>query len=205
MKTQSSLLVAVLSLSLFGAACGKQCREAREAIIKPTQKVAEYLKTSPSGQELANAGCALILSDFAKLPEGAVTIREIADQRFTHDISRCLDWRQGNRYVCEEFGDYYNRYRRCRWAPYTYCAAWSSEQVQEPGYRQAMDLAKNLDLLFEQTQRLCRLADTGSTVDAEFESRRMLEFLEKEVIPNSQATYRMACGATADSDEDWGD
>jgi hypothetical protein len=193
----------VFSAAVSG--CGKQCREAKEAILTPTQKVAQYLQTEPSGQELANAGCAVILSDFAKLPEGSTTIREIADQRFSHDISRCLSWAQGQRYVCEEYGDYYRRYRSCRWVPYTYCTAWSNEQVQEKGYREAIELATKLDQLFEQAQRMCRLADTGNVVDAEFEARRMREFLEKDVLPQSQNTYRMACGSSASSDEDWGD
>ncbi len=202
------ILTPTLILALSGAGCGKQCREAKKAILEPTDRVVQYLNTRPSGDELANAGCTLILSEFEKLPEGAATVKRIADERFSHTESRCIRWERADRYVCRYYGGPHYRYRRCRWEPYSYCAAYDTDFVEEPGYREAVELSRNLDLTFERAQKLCRLAETGDLTGAEFASRDLLTFLTTEVRPDSDRVYAMACGAGASnpgSDDGWDD
>ena len=204
MNQKLTFMLALLGLAMTSTGCGKQCREAKEAILEPTKKVASYLVTAPSGSELANAGCLMIQAEFARLPEGSTTIRQIADERFSHDITTCVRWNQGRRYVCEDYSGPYSRYRRCYWAPYSYCEAWNTDQVQQPGYREAIALSTSLDQLYERTQQMCQLAESGDLSGAEFASRNLLQFMKTEVQPSSQKVYKMACGSSASSEEDWG-
>jgi hypothetical protein len=202
------IILPTLILAFHGTACGKQCREAKEAILEPTDRVVQYLSTRPTGEELANAGCTLILSEFERLPEGAATIKRIADERFKHTESRCVRWERADRYVCRYSGGPYYRYRHCRWEPYSYCGAYDTDLIEEPGYREAVELSRNLDLTFERTQKLCRLAETGDSIGAEFASRDLLAFLTSEVRPDSDRVYAMACGSGASgpgSDNGWDD
>ena len=191
----------LLALILVGTGCARQCRQAKESILQPTQSVAGYLQTQPSGLELANAGCTLMLSQFEKLPEGAATIKRIADQRFSHTESHCVRWERSERYVCEYFehgspyGGPYYRHRRCHWEPYSYCVAYDTDLIEEPGYREAVQLARNLDLTYERTQKLCRQAESGDFNGAEFASRDLLQFLKEEVRPSSDRVYALACGS----------
>jgi|GEM_PF-6447448 len=202
------IILPTVVLAFYGSACAKQCREARESILEPTDRVVQYLTTRPSGEELANAGCTLILSEFERLPVGAATIKRIADERFSHTESRCIRWERADRYVCRYYGGPYSRYRRCRWEPYSYCAAYDTDLIEEPGYREAVELSRNLDLTFERAQKLCRLAETGDLGGAEFASRDLLSFLSSEVRPESDRVYSMACGAGANnpgSGDGWDD
>lgn len=145
----------------------------------------------------------MILSQFEKLPEGAATIRRIANHRFSHTESRCVRWERSDRYVCDSYehgypyGGPYHRYRVCRWEPYTYCAAYDTDLIEEPGYTEAVQLARNLEATFERAQKLCRQAEEGDVNGAEFASRDLLQFLKTDVRPSSDRVYAMACGSGA--------
>jgi hypothetical protein len=194
-------LTAFLLVAASGTGCAKQCRQARDTILEPTQAVAGYLQTQPSGQEFLNAGCSLILSQFEKLPEGAATIRRIADQRFSHSENRCIRWQHSDRMVCHAnvhgHAGHGHGHRHCRWEPYSYCADYETDLIEEPGYREAVQLALDLDLTFARAHELCRQSEGGDLNGAEFASRDLLQFLKDKVRPSSDRIYAMACGSGA--------
>ena len=192
-------LIGALSISLFASGCGKQCKKAYKHIVKPSNTVISYLDTNPGGQTLAAAGCGYILKEFQKIPEGAQTVRRIADQRFTHVNRYCLYWNEGTRYRCYRSGyhpPHHNPHHPrpyCRWERYTYCGRWTHDTVYEPGYDLAIELSQNLDIMYDKANHMCAQATSGNHDVAYGESRDLLTFLKAEVKPDSERVYAMAC------------
>jgi hypothetical protein len=103
MKKAAVVFVSAMSLAVLASGCGRQCKKAREEILNPTQTVMSYLATNPSGADLANGGCTMILGQFQNVPDGANVIRRIAENRFTHTNSYCLRWEHGTRMSCDHY------------------------------------------------------------------------------------------------------
>jgi len=197
-KLGLSALAVVLLVVATG--CGKNCKKAREDIIQPTEGVMSYLRTNPSGQALAAAGCDWILDQFEQIPEGADIVRKIAETRFTHTNSRCLYWVPAQRMHCTYPPAHgprppgYQPRPQCWYEHYNYCGRWDHSIVQEPGYAEAMELSRDLDVMYDRAQRACATANAGDFAGANYQARQLLRFIRNEVKPNGDRVYQLACG-----------
>lgn len=197
------ILLFTLSLLMLLSGCGKQCKKARNQIIKPTNIVLNYLASDPSGETLANSGCSMILKQFKDIPKGANVIRKLADSRFTHTNARCLYWNTGYHYRCyprhyatgrPPYHPPHHNQPSCYYEPYRYCGQWQYDTVQEPGYAQAIEFSQELDEMYAKTHHMCGQAAAGNQPEAYDESRSLLYFLRTEVKPDGDTVYAMACG-----------
>ncbi|MEK6705658.1 MAG: hypothetical protein AABZ06_07705 [Bdellovibrionota bacterium] len=191
MKKILVLSVVVLSIVAFG--CGARCKEAQEKILLPMQNTVTYLDTNPDGSALAGSGCAFITDQLKGFPNGAATIRKIADSKFSDTFSRCLQWETSMRYVCH--GSQYGSPIGCYLERYTYCAKWEYNTVHNPGYQETMDFAHHLDLAYDRAHKMCVQASMGNHDQAYQESRDLLLFLKGDLVPEGNRVYAMACNA----------
>lgn len=187
-----------MGVTSLATGCGRQCKEARRDILEPTDAVISYLETNPSGEELKESGCPLILEQMESIPSGAELIRSIAERRFSHTNSYCLRWETSTRLVC----NHHARHGRGRWhrpghcwsERYNYCVAWEYDHVREPGYAEAMDLSTNLEVMADRANQACESAASGDTTGAYDESRALLAYILTDVKPTGDRVYAMACG-----------
>lgn len=189
MRKVGFILTLAVSTAVFASGCRINCKRATQELMTPTVNVMAYLNTNPSGQQLAENGCSLILGQFAKVPRGTERVRRLAENRWSHSRSYCLDWRTSYHYRCDHW-----RYIRCQWEPYTYCVQWQTDIIREPGYALAVELSKDLDAMYDKAHRLCGQAAAGHYEEAYRMSREFLEFLATEVKPEGDQVYGMACG-----------
>jgi hypothetical protein len=101
------LLATLVVFTLAMQGCGETCKKAKEEIIQPATTVQNYLNTNPSGQDLKQSGCPMMLAQFDNIPDASALMRKTADMKFSHTNAKCVDWRQGVRYHC--YGDWISK------------------------------------------------------------------------------------------------
>lgn len=205
MKNSLVFLSLALSFSTFSTGCGQACKVARNEVITPVKEVTAYLETRPSGETLAQSGCAVIIDDLAKIPANAEKMRTLADEQFSNTYRSCTHYTSGVQLVCTPIYRYrpypphpvypyppqcFNRY-------FTYCDSWQYNTVREPGYETAINLSRDLDILFDKAHVMCGLASRGSFAEAEAASRDLLALITDKVRPEGTRIYGLACGGAA--------
>lgn len=173
-------------------ACGRQCKQTKERVIDPTQSLMTYLATNPAAAELAQFGCPKILNHIQFLPSGAQTIRSLAQSRFSHANSDCIDWLEDYRYRC--YSRKLDQLPVCYRERYRYCSQWTPDTAPDPRYEHALELSRKIDETYSRTQRMCGSALAGQYGDAHAASRDLLHYLSTEVKPESAVVYAQACG-----------
>lgn len=176
---------------VLASGCGKNCKKAQEEVIQPTQAVATYLSTNPSGPALAAGGCTWALSQLKNVPQGAELVRKAAETQFTEHRNRCLQWMTGYRMRC----GVNPRGGGCWQEPYSFCRQWDHSVIHRPGYVESMDLSRDLDLMYDRAQRTCTAASLGYHARAYLESRVLLRFILERVKSNGERVYSLACGS----------
>ena len=102
-KGKRSLWVLLAGFSAVGlSACGSRCEDAQKRVIEPIQILSSYLNTQPKGEDLVSS-CETILENINGLPEGADTIRQIAQDRYVNSYAVCSRYATGVRLVCNRW------------------------------------------------------------------------------------------------------
>lgn len=186
------LWIPILLVAALTSACGRHCRLAKTRVLEPTQWLATYLEKRPDGAELASTGCPRLIPQIDSLPQGAATLRRLAEQRFAHERSECVDWREEYRYRCYPGTDP-RKPPVCYRELYRFCAHWAIDSAQNPGYTRAMELSRKVDRTYALAHTLCGHALSGRRGDANLAARELFHFLVTDVQPESEAIYAQAC------------
>lgn len=80
--------------------CGKFCEQSKNDVIQPTWETKSYLDTNPTGRELAENGCGVILENLEKIPASSQQIQEFAQKKYSHVKESCLNWMHSERLIC---------------------------------------------------------------------------------------------------------
>lgn len=76
---------------------------------------------------------------------------------------------------------------------YSFCAEWAYDTNVDPEFAVAMDLARDLDRMYENTQQMCSKATGGDYAGAEASARELLALIQTEVRPEGERVYARAC------------
>lgn len=191
-----TILVLVLGMGLVGATgCKKaeKCEAARKQIIEPVHEVRGFLASIRSGADLEGAnGCEWMRERFRSMPESASLVRD-ATGELSNTRAYCVQWANGWRESCTWYGYPGRRFVRCHWVPYTYCARYEYRTTPLPGHRNAMELSRAMDEMYVLTQQTCMDVSQGRLDEAFGNSQKLLDVIEKDVIPNGEAVMRKVC------------
>lgn len=195
MKKWNGLLV-LLGVSLLGmTGCEKseKCEAAQKRIIEPVHEVRGFLSSIRSGEELEGPnGCEWMRERFRSMPESASLVRDAAGE-LSRTNAYCVRWADGWRESCTWYGYPGRRFVRCHWVPYTYCARYEYRTTPLPGHRNAMDLSRALDEMYALAQQTCMDVSRGKLDEAFGNSQRLLDMIEKDVIPNGEIVMSRVC------------
>ncbi len=76
---------------------------------------------------------------------------------------------------------------------YSFCAQWAYDTNVDPAFAVAMELAGDLDRMYENTQQMCTKATGGDYAGAEASARELLALIQTEVRPEGDRVYARAC------------
>ena len=191
MKRLTQVVALSFVLSAF-AGCKDSCREMTDQVLQPTNAAQALMNTFHNGNDVASS-CQALLNTLKTIPQGAQTIRDVANSKFSDSYSTCVQWTWGTRWEYQCWVEWHHEVCRSNPVQYQYCSAYEHHTTHDSGYTAAMDLSNHLDVFYAKANDLCGLAVAGNLDGAFASTRELINYLAYTVNPENDQVYALAC------------